>query len=223
MNILIIGYEHQVVELKEKLGERHNYIIAQANEPSPEDLQSADVVFDFSIEDSPENLEVYASIAGLPVFVNAAKVSLAELAFMNGSPDCHLFGFNGLPTFINREVLEVSLLKQQEKEALESICKNLDTDFALVDDRVGMVTPRIICMIINEGYYTVQEGTAGKEDIDQGMKLGTNYPHGPFEWAEKIGIDNVYELLEAVYEDTKDERYKICPMLKKEYLQLSQI
>ena len=56
------------------------------------------------------------------------------------------------------------------------------------------------------------------EDIDQGMKLGTNYPHGPFEWCEKIGIRNVYELLEALYEDTKEERYKICPALKKAYL-----
>ena len=84
-----------------------------------------------------------------------------------------------------------------------------------------MVTPRIIFMIINEAYYTVQEGTATREDIDQGMKLGTNYPFGPFEWAEKIGLDNVYETLEAIYEDTKEERYKICPLLKREYLLLN--
>jgi 3-hydroxybutyryl-CoA dehydrogenase len=76
-------------------------------------------------------------------------------------------------------------------------------------------------MIINEAYYTVQEGTAEREDIDLGMKLGTNYPHGPFEWCAKIGIQNVYELLEAVYDDTKEERYKICPRLKKDYLALA--
>ena len=73
-------------------------------------------------------------------------------------------------------------------------------------------------MIINEAFYTVQEGTASKEDIDQGMRLGTNYPFGPFEWAQKIGIADVYETLEAIYEDTKEERYKICPLLKKAYL-----
>jgi 3-hydroxybutyryl-CoA dehydrogenase len=50
------------------------------------------------------------------------------------------------------------------------------------------------------------------------MKLGTNYPLGPFEWAKKIGIENVYLVLDSVYKDTKDERYKICPLLKKEYL-----
>jgi len=88
----------------------------------------------------------------------------------------------------------------------------------IVEDRVGMVTPRVICMIINEAYYTTMEGTATKEDIDLAMKLGTNYPFGPFEWALNIGVENVFELLEALYEDTKDDRYRICPLLKKEYL-----
>ena len=60
-----------------------------------------------------------------------------------------------------------------------------------------------------------------REDIDKAMKLGTNYPHGPFEWCERIGVKHVYEVLEAVYEDTKDERYMISPLLKKEYLSLS--
>jgi 3-hydroxybutyryl-CoA dehydrogenase len=73
-------------------------------------------------------------------------------------------------------------------------------------------------MIINEAYYTVQEGTATRADIDLAMKLGTNYPYGPFEWCERIGLEHVYHLLEAVYDDTKDERYKIAPLLKKEYL-----
>ena len=74
-------------------------------------------------------------------------------------------------------------------------------------------------MIINEAYFTVQEGTATREDIDLGMRLGTAYPKGPFAWSQEIGLDHVYETLEAMYEDTKDERYKICPMLKTEYLQ----
>jgi 3-hydroxybutyryl-CoA dehydrogenase len=110
------------------------------------------------------------------------------------------------------------LLRQDQESGLSAICKELVTAFQIVDDRVGLVTPRIICMIINEAYYTVQEGTSGKADIDLAMKLGTNYPFGPFEWCQKIGVRNVYELLAAIYEDTKDERYKICPLLKKEYL-----
>jgi 3-hydroxybutyryl-CoA dehydrogenase len=109
------------------------------------------------------------------------------------------------------------LLNVGDTKRLEELCSQLQSKFLVVDDRVGMVTPRVICMIINEAYFTLQEGTASREDIDLGMKLGTNYPFGPFEWCERIGIRHVFELLEAVYEDTKDERYRICPLLKKEY------
>jgi 3-hydroxybutyryl-CoA dehydrogenase len=114
--------------------------------------------------------------------------------------------------------LEVSVLKEDDTALLKRFCQQLNTEFLLVDDRVGMVTPRIICMIINEAYCTVQEGTASRADIDLAMKLGTNYPFGPFEWCARIGLKNVYELLEAIYEDSKDERYKISALMKKEYL-----
>jgi 3-hydroxybutyryl-CoA dehydrogenase len=81
-----------------------------------------------------------------------------------------------------------------------------------------MVTPRVIFMIINEACYTLQEGTADMKDIDTSMKLGTNYPFGPFEWADNIGIKHVYETIETMYSDTHDERYKVCPLLKTKYL-----
>jgi 3-hydroxybutyryl-CoA dehydrogenase len=112
----------------------------------------------------------------------------------------------------------VSLRKQSDLSSLEKVCKELSTEFVVVEDRVGMATPRVICMIINEAYFTVQEGTATREDIDVAMKLGTNYPYGPFEWCEKIDIRNVYQLLQSVYQETKDERYKICSLLKEESL-----
>ena len=73
-------------------------------------------------------------------------------------------------------------------------------------------------MIINEAFYTVQEGTAVAKDIDTAMKLGTNYPKGPFEFLKLMGIKNVYNALNAVYNDTHDERYKVCALLKNSYL-----
>jgi 3-hydroxybutyryl-CoA dehydrogenase len=105
---------------------------------------------------------------------------------------------------------------KKNESLLKEICSQLGTDFVCVEDRVGLVTPRVICMIINEAYYTLEEGTATRSDIDLAMKLGTNYPYGPFEWANRIGIHRVIELLTSVYHDTKDDRYKVCPMLKSE-------
>ena len=69
---------------------------------------------------------------------------------------------------------------------------------------------------INEAFYTVEEGTAIEQDIDQAMKLGTNYPAGPFEMASTIGLPNICKLLSALERSTGDSRYKICPLLRKQ-------
>ena len=218
MKVLVRGKDSQIKEFKLKFPEQGEVVFDQANESIPA-IGSFDLVFDFFLDESPENLDQYAMEEDLVVFCNSVKSSLAEFSFyLDHAFTFKMLGFNGLPTFFNRELMEVSTLNDGDRELVRSFCSKLDTDFVLVEDRVGMVSPRVICMIINEAYYTVQEGTADKEGIDLAMKLGTNYPMGPFEWTERMGINTVYELLESVYEDTKDERYKICPLLKREYL-----
>ncbi|GAA5033669.1 hypothetical protein GCM10011506_26250 [Marivirga lumbricoides] len=219
MTILVVGTPQNYDEITAKFGVKHQMIHAEdLSDIKEEDFFKAEVVFDFLAHETPESLAFYEQKPEMPVFTHMALSAFGEIAVY--APPIHnpLFGFNGFPTFVNRSVLECTLSDEEDKQVLPQVCENLGTDFQLVDDRVGMVTPRIIFMIINEAYYTVQEGTASKEDIDLGMKLGTNYPYGPFEWCELIGILNVVELLEAIYEDTKEERYKICPLLKKEYL-----
>ncbi len=217
MNILVVGDSQNLEECQAKFGNTHNYISAPDHQGL--EMKEVDVVFDFRLDEDPFEIDGYLDNNEVPIFLNSAKVSLAEISNLaNHQIKSTIFGFNGLPTFLNRAVLEVSLSRSEQTDKLEKICQALSTDYLVVDDRVGLVTPRIICMIINEAFYTVQEGTATREDIDQAMKLGTNYPFGPFEWCQRIGIHHVYELLEAVYNDTHDERYKICPLLKKEYL-----
>ncbi|HNP17881.1 MAG TPA: 3-hydroxyacyl-CoA dehydrogenase family protein [Fulvivirga sp.] len=214
MNILIVGGQVNLEEVKLKLGSKFQYSILEAiNEDTQ--MEGFDYIFDFIIDEMPEHFEYYTHCTNPIIFINTVKVTIAELQYTYGQSTKNIYGFNGLPTFFNREVIEISSLSKKDPDKK---LQQLGTDFIFVDDRVGMVTPRIILMIINEAYYTVQEGTASKEDIDQGMKLGTNYPFGPFEWSKKIGLQHVYETLEAIYEDTKDERYKIAPLLKKEYL-----
>ncbi|MFT7055580.1 MAG: 3-hydroxybutyryl-CoA dehydrogenase [Candidatus Endobugula sp.] len=217
MKILVIGSEQNINEFKLKFNNLTDCEFQQ-DYNFETDLTKIDLVFDFFIADSPEQFEIFNQYEGLNLFVNAPKISLTELAFYQEDVICNLFGFNGLPTFLDRSILEVSILNEENTLLLQGICKELGTDFEIIEDRVGMVSPRVIFMIINEAFFTLQEGTANRDDIDTGMKLGTNYPLGPFEWSERIGIQNIYETLEALYEDTKEERYKICPLLKKEYL-----
>ena len=217
MNVLVVGKDESILEFKQKFADQHNILGVSSHDFQDETLNGVDIVFDFILEEEPDAYDLFDK-DGLPLFMNSVKTSLKEFDFLYGSKKCNLFGFNGLPTFINRGSLELSILNEEDGESVKSLMDQMKTGFHLIEDRVGMVSPRIVCMIINEAYYTVQEGTASREDVDLGMKLGTAYPHGPFDWCEKIGVTNVYEVLEALYDDTKDERYKICPLLKKEYL-----
>ena len=219
MNILVIGEVENLLECKARFGDAHTYLFETDHRKAERYVETNDLVFDFIIDEEPVQIEIYKDKANGKIFLNSAKISLAELSNLaEHSLKVEIFGFNGLPTFFNRKFLEVCLLKSEQESVLKKICESLQTEYLIVDDRVGLVTPRVICMIINEAYYTVQEGTASRDDIDKAMKLGTNYPYGPFEWCARIGIKHVYELLEAVYEDTHDERYKICSLMKKEYL-----
>jgi 3-hydroxybutyryl-CoA dehydrogenase len=218
MNILVIGDQVNLLELRQKFGDKHEYSWVNEHRDAEKYLLSNEVVFDFIIDEEPHQFEIYLERSAT-VFINTCKISLGELVHLVGQPiTSRIFGFNGMPTLFNREILEVCLRNAEDASLLRSLCDQLKTSYQVVEDRVGLVTPRIVCMVINEAYYAAQEGTATRDDIDLAMKLGTNYPYGPFEWAQRIGIKHVYELMEALYDDTRDERYKICPLLKKEYL-----
>lgn len=222
MYILVIGACYLEAELEQKFSVGHSLSFVPGYKEASEQLKSADVAFDYLLCNDPASLAVYNNYPNLVVFCHMVSSSLARMQHQAGFKfKGYLYGFNGWPTMVNRTVLEVSLGQPEQETKLQEICQDLGTTYLTVDDRVGMVTPRVISMIINEAYYTLQEGTATADDINLAMKLGTNYPYGPFEWADKIGIINIYELLEAVYDDTKDERYKICSLLKKHYLQVA--
>lgn len=216
MNILVIGSAPSFEEVKKKFASAHACQHAPDYTHAHAHVKTAHVVFDYLLMNDPEaHAAVYMHVA-VPVFVHSVNRSLADA--IRGSENV-FFGFNGWPGSWERAFLEVSLRHPAHRPALDQVCHALGVTPRVVDDRVGLVTPRVISMIINEAYFTVQEGTASRADIDQAMQLGTSYPYGPFAWCARIGIQNVYHVLEALYHDTHDERYKVAPLLKKEYLQ----
>lgn len=219
MKILARGEKSLIEELKLKLPNDVELVEIQDSDLPSIDLTPFQLIFDLSFDKNPESIKYYAPLKSKVVIVAAIKTQLAKaVSLYNREVECTLIGMNTLPSFINRSLAEVSICDDKHVEALDFTMKQLGWEYKLVHDRVGMITPRIVFMIINEACYTLQEGTASMKDIDVSMKLGTNYPFGPFEWADKIGIQHVYETLEALYQDTHDERYKICPLLKTIYL-----
>lgn len=185
-----------------------------------QDAAHFDIFIDLNFDTHPERIRDYAGNTKT-IFLLSAVNHTPEAAFFDvGLPygGEKIFGINAIPGFLERTTLEITDPFGKKDSVSEVLTKLPFTTLEWVKSRVGMVTPRIVFMIINEAYYTMQEGTAAAPDIDTAMKLGTAYPNGPFEWKDKCGIANVYRTLVAMYEDTKEERYKICPALKSEYL-----
>jgi 3-hydroxybutyryl-CoA dehydrogenase len=220
MEILVNGNEINLLECRAKFGETHHYQFTDSRSLIEKLLKPESIVFDFLTSNQSEQVQAYENFGGI-IFLDVSKIPLEQMV-SSIKTNAICFGFSGLPTFLNREILEVSISKRSNQMILEEVCEKLKTKFAVVKDQVGLVTARVICMIINEAYFAVEENIASREDIDLAMKLGTNYPFGPFEWCEKIGIKNVYDLLSAVYESTKDERYRVCDLLKEEVNHVTQ-
>ena len=141
-----------------------------------------------------------------PVFINSVVQILTEVTTAN-----NIYRINGWATFLNRSVWEIAGPAHEEVEA---IFKSFNVKINFVKDEPGFIAARVIAMIINEAYFAVEDNVSSKAEIDTAMKLGTNYPFGPFEWAAKIGNKNVLALLQQLY--ATDSRYKPSELLIKE-------
>ena len=175
-----------------------------------EHLAAADVVFAFA-----SGADLPPLLPGKVLFVEATTKPLAGALFgPGGDRATPVYGFCGLPTLLNRSLLEVSMVLGGDEAPLRDVCARLGTDYRTVADRVGLATPRVLAMLVNEACYTLQEGTAEARDIDRAMQLGTNYPRGPLAWGDALGTDRVLAVLDAMWADTHDGRYRACPLLR---------
>lgn len=119
---------------------------------------------------------------------------------------------NGWHTFLNRQMMEAAANNTLLKEKAENLFLSLGKKTEWVPDITGLITPRIVAAVINEAFFTLEENVSTEEEIDTAMKLGTNYPFGPFEWSKKIGLQNIYSLLSAL---SKEQiRYQPSSLLK---------
>ncbi len=102
---------------------------------------------------------------------------------------------NGWKTFLSSAEVEASAITPEKREAAEKLFSLFNKTLAWVPDIAGFITPRVIASIINEAYLALSEQVSTREDIDTAMKLGTNYPYGPFDWADHIGKAKIHALL----------------------------
>ncbi|MFZ9760364.1 MAG: 3-hydroxyacyl-CoA dehydrogenase family protein [Candidatus Kapaibacteriota bacterium] len=133
--------------------------------------------------------------------------------------DSHpVIGFGFLPGHTGTaSVIELAKGLNVSEHALKSIemlMNAMGYTCEIVEDRVGLVIPRILATLMNEAAFAVLEQIATKEDIDAAMKTGVNYPHGLLEWADTIGLDTVLSMLDALYAEYRQERYRPCILFR---------
>jgi 3-hydroxybutyryl-CoA dehydrogenase len=169
-------------------------------------------------ESKSKNLQ--ALDEALPENVPVASCSITSTLLVQTHTLKHRHRFVGIaafPTLTGNSLLELAPSLHTTKAAADGIADLLGLakkETAMVQDSVGMVMPRILCQIVNEALFTVQNDVATPHDIDEAMKHGTNYPHGPIAWGESIGFGTVVSVLDALYENHHEERYRVAPLLR---------
>jgi len=166
-------------------------------------LRNADAYFDLEFRNQSRRIGILKTLIPSLVFIDAVDVTLQEL----GEPFVRI---NAWPGFIERKTCEFCATKENLGR-VQAFFELLQWQSQLVKDIPGMISARVLAMIINEAYFALGEKISMKEDIDIAMKLGTGYPMGPFEWAAKIGTQRIYQLLKALQKN--DPHYSIAPML----------
>jgi 3-hydroxybutyryl-CoA dehydrogenase len=100
-------------------------------------------------------------------------------------------------------------------DAAERFFATLGKHTVWVADAPGLVLGRIVCQVINEAAFALGEGVGSAQDIDAGMVHGLSYPRGPLAWADQIGLNHVVGVLDGLYEELREERYRTAPALRR--------
>lgn len=167
----------------------------------------------FSISDATVYINLLDNAASLdysdirqPVIINSVTTTLKEI-----NAGSNIVRINGWPTFLSRTIWEVA---GKVEEELDIFFRSIHKKIIISPDEPGLVSARVVAMIVNEAYFALQDDVSTKAEIDIAMKTGTNYPYGPFEWSEKIGLQNIATLLQQLVSVNK--RYTPATLLIQE-------
>ncbi len=179
---------------------------------------------DFIIEAATENLglkqKILKEIESIAkpsaiIATNTSSVSITKLAATLASPGrfVGMHFFNPVPVMNLVEIIRAIQTEDATYAATEALAKQLGKTPISVKNAPGFVVNRILCPMINEAIFVLQEGLATPEEIDAGMKLGANHPIGPLALADLVGLDTLLAVLNVFYADFRDPKYRAAPLL----------
>ncbi|WP_054951161.1 3-hydroxybutyryl-CoA dehydrogenase [Numidum massiliense] len=181
---------------------------------------------DFVIEAIVERLDVKCDVLrklddAAPSHVilasNTSSLPITEMAAATGRPDrvIGMHFMNPVPVMKLVEIIRGLQTSDAVYETVEGLARELGKTPVEVQDFPGFVANRVLMPMINEAIYTVYEGVAAPEAVDEVMKLGMNHPMGPLQLADFIGLDTCLYIMETLYEGFGDSKYRPCPLLRK--------
>jgi 3-hydroxybutyryl-CoA dehydrogenase len=185
-------------------------------------LAGADIV----IEAAPETIELKKELFGqfeahvnekAILASNTSSLPITEIASAVRGRDrvLGMHFFNPAPVMQLVEIVQAVETSQATLDAASAFAQRLGKEPVVVKDLPGFVTTRVGLMLISEAIFALQEGVAGRDALDKAMKLGYNLPMGPLALADLIGLDVMLHVLDALYANYKDDRYRAPILLRK--------
>jgi 3-hydroxybutyryl-CoA dehydrogenase len=188
----------------------------------PENARDCDLVVEAAVENMKIKKQIFSELDAIckPSTIlasNTSSLSIAEVATATKRPDkvIGMHFFNPAPVMALIEIIKGVATSDETFDAVKTLALDLGKEPVQVDEAPGFVVNRILIPMINEAAAIYAEGVASAQDIDTAMKLGANHPIGPLALGDLVGLDVCLAIMDVLYEEFKDSKYRATPLLRK--------